>query len=153
MADQNAFGEDFPVEALGPWIAPNQHNIVLHNGEPHHVIIIPDKDTEFVNPAGNSSIRGGAIAQKVYNPQAPTRDRLKSPMVRMFGVLMPVPWDFRPRYRRGGRQPRARKARRQRLRREDLLLWLHGEHLRHHQVRAAQRQHGQLHLSTTRPRT
>ena len=93
-ADQNAFGADFPVDPLGPWVAPNQHNIVLHNGEPHHVVIIPDKDTEFVNPSGNSSIRGGAIAQKVYNPQSPTRDRLKSPMVRMFGVLMPVPWDF-----------------------------------------------------------
>jgi anaerobic selenocysteine-containing dehydrogenase len=38
--------------------------------------------------------RGGTIAQKVYNPQTPTRDRLKSPMVRMFGVLMPVMWDF-----------------------------------------------------------
>lgn len=93
-ADQNAFGVDFPVEILGPWVAPNQHNVVLHEGEPHHVIIIPDKDTEHVNPNGNSSIRGGAIAQKVYNPQTPTRDRLKSPMIRMFGVLMPVPWDF-----------------------------------------------------------
>ena len=94
LADQNAFGEDFPVSPLGPWVAPNQHNIVLHNGEPHHVVIIPDKDTEFVNYSGNSSIRGGALAQKVYNPQTPTRDRLKSPMVRMFGVLMPVTWDF-----------------------------------------------------------
>ncbi|MEM6942818.1 MAG: arsenate reductase (azurin) large subunit [Pseudomonadota bacterium] len=93
-AEENAFNEDFPVIPLGPWIAPTQHNIVLHNGEPHHVVIIPDKDTEFVNPLGNSSIRGGAIAQKVYNPQKPTRDRLQSPMVRMFGVLMPVTWDF-----------------------------------------------------------
>ncbi|MCY3997132.1 MAG: arsenate reductase (azurin) large subunit [Rhodobacter sp.] len=93
-ASENAFGEDFPVGPLGPWIAPNQHNIVLHNGEPHHVVIIPDKDAQFVNYNGNSSIRGGAIAQKVYNPQTPTRDRLKSPMVRMFGVLMPVTWDF-----------------------------------------------------------
>ncbi len=93
-ADQNAFGVDFPVDVLGPWVAPNQYNVVLHNGEPHHVIIIPDKDAKHVNPDGNSSIRGGAIAQKVYNPQTPTRDRLKSPMIRMFGVLMPVPWDF-----------------------------------------------------------
>ena len=93
-ADQNAFGEDFPVAPLGPWIAPNQHNIVLHKGEPHHVVIIPDKDAEFVNLLGDSSIRGGAIAQKVYNPQTPTRDRLTQPMVRMFGVLMPVTWDF-----------------------------------------------------------
>ncbi|MEM8646668.1 MAG: arsenate reductase (azurin) large subunit [Pseudomonadota bacterium] len=94
MADQNAFETDFPVDPLGPWVAPNQYNVVLHNNEPHHVIIIPDKDTNFVNLQGNSSIRGGAIAQKVYNPQTPTRDRLKSPMIRMFGVLMPVPWDF-----------------------------------------------------------
>ncbi len=93
-AGQNAFGVDFPVDPLGPWVAPNQYNVVLHDGEPHHVIIIPDKDTKHVNPNGNSSIRGGAIAQKVYNPQTPTRDRLKSPMIRMFGVLMPVPWDF-----------------------------------------------------------
>ena len=93
-AEENAFGEDFPVNPLGAWVAPNQHNIVLHNGEPHHVVIIPDKDTEFVNYSGNSSIRGGALAQKVYNPQTPTRDRLKSPMVRMFGVLMPVTWDY-----------------------------------------------------------
>ncbi|MEM8689070.1 MAG: arsenate reductase (azurin) large subunit [Pseudomonadota bacterium] len=94
MADQNAFDTDFPVDPLGPWVAPNQYNVVLHNNEPHHVIIIPDKDTNFVNLQGNSSIRGGALAQKVYNPQTPTRDRLKSPMIRMFGVLMPVPWDF-----------------------------------------------------------
>ncbi len=93
-ADQNAFKVDFPVEPLGPWVAPNQYNVVLHDNEPHHVIIIPDKDAKHVNVNGNSSIRGGAIAQKVYNPQTPTRDRLKSPMLRMFGVLMPVPWDF-----------------------------------------------------------
>ena len=93
-ASENAFGVDFPVDPLGPWVAPNQYNIVLHDNEPHHVIIIPDKDAKHVNVNGNSSIRGGAIAQKVYNPQTPTRDRLKSPMIRMFGVLMPVPWDF-----------------------------------------------------------
>ncbi len=93
-AEENAFGEDFPVAPLGAWVAPNQHNIVLHNGEPHHVVIIPDKDTDYVNYDGNSSIRGGALAKKVYNPQSPTRDRLQSPMVRMFGVLMPVTWDY-----------------------------------------------------------
>jgi len=93
-ASENAFNEDFPVAPLGPWVAPNQHNVVLHNGEPHHVIIIPDKETRHVNINGDSSIRGGAIAQKVYNPQTPTRDRLRSPLLRNYGVLMPVPWDF-----------------------------------------------------------
>ena len=93
-ASQNAFNADFPVEPLGPWVAPNQHNIVLHKGQPHHVVIIPDKEAKFVNPDGDSSIRGGAIAQKCYNPQTPTRDRLKMPLMRIYGVLMPVPWDF-----------------------------------------------------------
>lgn len=93
-ADQNAFGADFPVDPLGPWIAPNQHNVVLHDGQPHHVVIIPDKDTRYVNIDGDSSIRGGAIAQKCYNPQTPTRDRLKTPLMRIYGTLMPVPWDL-----------------------------------------------------------
>ena len=93
-AEENAFGEDFPVAPLGAWVAPNQHNIVLHDGEPHHVVIIPDKATRHVNVDGDSSLRGGCIAQKCYNPQTPTRDRLKSPMLRIFGTLMPVTWDL-----------------------------------------------------------
>ena len=93
-ASQNAFGEDFPVERLGSWVSSNQHNVVSHNGEPHHVVIIPDKNTKFVNTNGDSSVRGGCIAQKCYNPQTPTRDRLSSPMMRIYGILQPVSWDF-----------------------------------------------------------
>ncbi|MFV2033743.1 MAG: molybdopterin-dependent oxidoreductase, partial [Halocynthiibacter sp.] len=93
-AEQNAFGEDFPVEVLGSWVAPNQHNIVLHEDQPNHVVILPDKDTKAVNLNGDSSVRGGCIAQKCYNPQKPTRDRLSSPMMRIYGILQPVPWDF-----------------------------------------------------------
>ena len=48
-AAQNAFGADFPVEPLGSWVSADQHNIVLHRGRPHHVVIVPDKDTDFVN--------------------------------------------------------------------------------------------------------
>ena len=97
---ENAFGVDFPVDVLGPWVAPNQHNIVLHNGEPHHVVIIPDKDAEFVNTDGDSSLRGGCIAQKCYNPQTPTRDRLKTPLMRIYGMLHAGDLGFRARYRR-----------------------------------------------------
>ncbi|MCP3971913.1 MAG: arsenate reductase (azurin) large subunit [Rhodobacteraceae bacterium] len=93
-ADNNAFDEDFPVAPLGSWVAPNQHNIVMHDGNPHHVVIIPDKDTEAVNTNGDSSLRGGCIAQKCYNPQTPTRDRLSTPLMRMWGILQPVSWDF-----------------------------------------------------------
>jgi len=93
-ASENAFGVDFPVDTLGPWVAPNQHNIVLHKGRPHNVVIIPDKEAEFVNVNGDSSLRGGCIARKCYNPQTPTRDRLRSPLIRIYGMLMPVPWSL-----------------------------------------------------------
>ncbi|NQU56337.1 MAG: molybdopterin-dependent oxidoreductase, partial [Rhodospirillales bacterium] len=93
-ADENAFGEDFPVSVLGSWVAPTQHNVVMHNDKPHNVVILPDKETTVVNTNGDSSIRGGCIAEKCYNPQTPTRDRLKSPLVRIYGILQPVSWEF-----------------------------------------------------------
>lgn len=93
-ADQNAFDRDFPVDPLGPWIAPTQHNVVSHNGKPHHVAIIPDFDAHHVNVDGDSSVRGGCIAQKCYNPETPTKDRLKRPMIRINGVLQEVSWDL-----------------------------------------------------------
>jgi len=93
-ASENAFNVDFPVEVLGPWVAPNQHNIVLHKGEPHHVVILPDKAAKTVNTDGDSSLRGGCIAQKCYNPQTPTRDRLTTPLMRIYGILQPVTWEL-----------------------------------------------------------
>ncbi len=93
-ASENAFGTDFPSNALQDWVAPAQHNVVIHNGMPHNIVITPDKDTRYVNPNGDSSMRGGLIAQKCYNPKTPTRDRLQSPMVRIYGTLQPVTWDF-----------------------------------------------------------
>ncbi len=93
-AGQNAFGVNFPLRPFQEWVAPTQHNVVLHKGRPHHVVILPDKQAKVVNLNGDSSIRGGLLAQKCYNPATPTHDRLKSPMVRVHGMLMPVPWDF-----------------------------------------------------------
>ncbi|MBI5894150.1 MAG: molybdopterin-dependent oxidoreductase [Deltaproteobacteria bacterium] len=93
-ADENAFKKNFPVGPLGRWVSPNQHNIVMANGKPHHVVIVGDADTEAVNLTGDHSIRGGCIAQKVYNPSKPTRDRLQRPMIRVFDTLMPVSWDL-----------------------------------------------------------
>ncbi|MEA3273743.1 MAG: arsenate reductase (azurin) large subunit [Pseudomonadota bacterium] len=92
--DQNAFGAKFPTSALQAWVAPNQHNIVMHNGMPHHVVITPDKDAQVVNKSGDSSMRGGCIAQKCYNPKTPTRDRLTTPLIRIGGTLQPVSWDL-----------------------------------------------------------
>lgn len=92
QADQNAFGVDFPTGGA-PWVARSQHNIGMHEGNPHHFIIVADTDAETVNPGGNYSLRGGTLAQKLYNPDTPTRDRLKNPMVRIGGILMPISWD------------------------------------------------------------
>src|SRR3989304_3930491 len=83
--EENALKKNYPIGPGGRWISPNQHNIVIANGRPHHVVIIPDADIEAVNLTGDGRIRGGCIAQKVYNPQKPTRDRLQRPMVPIFG--------------------------------------------------------------------
>ncbi len=93
-AADNAIGVDFPVEEVagGNWPNPNQHNIILHNGEPHNVIMIPAV-SKRVNRRGNHSIRGGRIAQKCYNPYGPTADRLQNPLLRVRGMLLPISWD------------------------------------------------------------
>ncbi len=93
-ADENAFGIDFPSASLQAWVAPAQHNVVMHRGKPHHVVIVPDKDSNVVNKNGDSSMRGGLIAQKVYNPATGTRDRLTRPLIRIGGTLQPVSWDM-----------------------------------------------------------
>ncbi|WP_127477732.1 arsenate reductase (azurin) large subunit [Sulfurivermis fontis] len=94
-ASQNAYGVDFPTgQMMGKWASPSQHNIVSHNGKPHHVVVIPDFDTKAVNMGGNHSIRGGTIAQKCFNPENRTRERLQHPMIRVNGKLTPVSWDL-----------------------------------------------------------
>ena len=93
-ADENALGVEFPRGALGGgWASPNQHNVVTANGKKHHVIVVPDKDIQAVNLNGDHSIRGGCLAQKVYNPDSPTRDRLQHPLLRVNGKLRRVSWD------------------------------------------------------------
>ncbi|MCE9682498.1 arsenate reductase (azurin) large subunit [Halomonas alkalisoli] len=94
-ADQNIFGLDYPPgRILGPWVSPSQHNIVRHEGKPHHVVVISDFDADVVNKKGDHSIRGGTLAQKCYNPENRTSERLLSPMIRVRGNLVPVSWDL-----------------------------------------------------------
>ncbi len=91
---QNAFKRDFPTPIQGGiWVSPNQHNVVSVGGKPHNVVVIADHEAESVNVGGDHSIRGGTIAQKCYNPDTPTKDRLKYPMVRINGELTRVSWD------------------------------------------------------------
>jgi len=92
-ADANAFHTDFPVTpASGKWVSPNMHNVVRHNGEPHHIVIVPDGETA-VNRKGNHSVRGGTLGLKPYNPRTPTAERLQTPLVRTRGTLQPISWD------------------------------------------------------------
>ncbi|MCX4027461.1 arsenate reductase (azurin) large subunit [Endozoicomonas sp. SM1973] len=93
-ANENAFGIDFPSFPLQAWVAPSQYNVIMHKGEPHHIVIVPDKQTKVVNKMGDSSMRGGLLAQKVYNPLTATKDRLLQPLIRVGGVLQPASWDF-----------------------------------------------------------
>ncbi len=92
-SSENAFGINFPSGPLQAWVAPTQHNVGMHKGRLHNFVIVPDKDAKAVNFTGDSSIRGGCIAQKIYNPETPTKDRLQSPMIRINGTLQPVSWD------------------------------------------------------------
>lgn len=79
-ASENALMVDFPAPVLsGKWISQNMHNIVQVDGAPHHVLVIPDGDTEVVSVGGDHSIRDGTLSQKLFNPEKPTKDRLQHP--------------------------------------------------------------------------
>ncbi|MBI4273715.1 MAG: arsenate reductase (azurin) large subunit [Rhizobiales bacterium] len=94
-AEQNAFNADFPHEQpQGAWASPSQHNIVRYKGRPHHVLVVSDKDATVVNVGGDHSIRGGTLAQKCYNPENRTSERLLQPMIRVRGTLTPISWDL-----------------------------------------------------------
>ncbi len=93
QADQNALGINMPAGTGGGWVSPNQHNIALVDGKKHHVVVQPDPDIQAVNIGGNHSIRGGTLAGKIYNPDSPTSDRLKTPLMRVNGELVPVSWE------------------------------------------------------------
>ena len=93
--DQNALGLNYPLRpGQGGWVGPNQYTQGKWNGKMHHIAVVGDHKSRVVNVGGGHSIRGGCIAQKVYNPQKPTQDRLQHPMVRINDLLMPVTWDF-----------------------------------------------------------
>ncbi len=93
QAAENALGVDYPVDvASGQWISPNEHGHCMVDGERHHLVVLPDPDATVVNPGGNHSIRGGCLAKKPWDPKGETRDRLKSPMLRVDGTLQPISW-------------------------------------------------------------
>ena len=94
-ANENGYGVDFPTEELaGNWVSPNMYSQCVVDGQKHHVVVRPNPDAQVVNRGGNHSIRGGCIAQKVYNPDGETRDRLSQPLLRVNGKLVEISWDL-----------------------------------------------------------
>ena len=92
--NENALNINFPAAGLsGNWISPAMHNVIKHNGMDHNIVVLPDPAMSVVNIEGDHSIRGGALAQKLYNPNSPTRDRLKKPMIRINGKLREIEWN------------------------------------------------------------
>ena len=93
-ADENAYGVDFPVDEMsGNWVSPNEHGTCIVDGEKQNLVVLPDPDSTVVNVGGNHSIRGGCLAQKPFNDEGPTKDRLKQPMLRVGGELKPIGWE------------------------------------------------------------
>ncbi len=93
-ANQNALNRDFPMESgKGGWPGPNQHTIVLINSKAHNCLVLPWMESQVLNVDGDHSPRGGRIAQKCYSPVKPTADRLKTPLLRVNGSLLPIAWD------------------------------------------------------------
>ena len=67
--------------------------MVQVGGQPHNAVVVADFNSQVVNRMGNHSIRGGTLAQKCFQADGPTSERLQHPMVRVNGVLKPVDWD------------------------------------------------------------
>ena len=91
-AATNALGVDLPVGVFGPWISPQMHNTVTLNGEPHHIVVMPDHDATVVNLGGDHTL-GGSLARRFYNPDTETADRFLEPMIRVDGELRVITWN------------------------------------------------------------
>ncbi len=80
--NENALGRDFRTQQppLSGAMTPAMVNVVEEGGKKYNIMIQPDK--ECVVNQGLTSTRGGQMASVMYNPDSPTRDRLKHP--RMF---------------------------------------------------------------------
>ncbi len=94
-ADQNALGVDFPTQALsGRWPSENMHTVVRVDGELQNCIVIPDADSKVVNVGGTHSVRGGALAKKLYREDGPTSARYTRPLLKVDGQHVPISWEM-----------------------------------------------------------
>ena len=94
-ADQNALGVDFPTVAIsGRWPSENMHSVVRVDGELQNVLVMPDADSTVVNPGGTHSVRGGALAKKLYTEDGATKDRYLRPLLKVDGQHVPISWEM-----------------------------------------------------------
>jgi arsenite oxidase large subunit len=94
-ASENALSVDLPTTPLsGRWVSENMHTVVDIKGVPTNVIIMPDYETNAVNLGGTHSVRGGALAQKLYRSDGPTADRFKTPLLKVNGNHVPISWEM-----------------------------------------------------------
>ena len=82
-AEQNALRDRLSRPALtGKWPSESMHSVVRVDGELQNCIVIPDGESQVVNIGGTHSVRGGALAKKLYTEDGPTSDRYTRPCSR-----------------------------------------------------------------------
>ena len=68
------------------------HNIVLRDGRPHHLVLVPAANSP-INTGRNHSSRGATNAASMYASDRPTRERLSYPLLRVGNDLVPISWE------------------------------------------------------------
>lgn len=90
----NALGDfskrQAPLSGL-PYVS-SMHAVVMRDGRPHHLVLLPAADSA-INTRRNYSSRGATNAQSMYASDSPTRDRLKWPLLRVGADLVPITWE------------------------------------------------------------
>ncbi|MEZ4321609.1 MAG: arsenate reductase (azurin) large subunit [Myxococcota bacterium] len=85
------FSRPQPSRSGIPYTA-SMHNVVLRDGVPHHLVLIPANDSP-INVGRNHSSRGVTNAASMYASDRPTRDRLQWPLLRVGSDLVPITWE------------------------------------------------------------
>lgn len=90
-ASQNALGVDLTQPNTTDWISPAMHSVIREkDGKSYNVVIMPDNDC-VVN-SGLNSVRGGSMGLTVFREDAPTKNRLKYPLIVQHGQ-QEASWD------------------------------------------------------------
>ena len=90
----NCSGEKKALEGVSRFITPAMRNTVRLQGKPHAAAVVPDVRCDLNK--GNHSVRGGSQGENLVTHDGrgrSTRDRLRSPMVRLSdGELHEIDW-------------------------------------------------------------